>query len=511
MAPNNEKLNLEENVSNSKEALLDETSSSAPGKVMNWAETVTVESEKFRFPENVEEIQELIRTHDKIRCAGALHSCAPLIASDDIIMSLTKLDKILEIDPVAKTARVQSGVPIHNLCEALVPYGLAVGTLGTIDWQTISGAVMTGTHGGALTVPSLHDFVTSYTLVKPNTEIITVSKEEDPHLFSAMAPSMGVFGTVVELTIKCVPLQMLEAKFETVSFDTLVNDTTFADTMEKNKYARVVIYPSINKATLWTANPIDPSDIPAMIANGAYDSTKDYMNFRNSKEKELLEKYLKLCDEENFDAADETLLEVLASQKSRLGHYIGRYNHVLCKERNNGIPHADIEFNFDYRDHLKVLSTVQEYCNNNRVPYYNFEIRTTKQDNAMMSCCSDRDAMWIDFQAKADVSKEFFGAMEKVLRPIGFRKHWAKGLENTDPAYVVNQFSRIDEFVALMKEFDPAGKFRNRQGEEWYQSITQLLKEQKNGSEPTYGENLKDSNVLDTEHTLPLSLDYTIH
>ena len=77
--------------------------------------------------------------------------------------------------------------------------------------QTISGAVMTGTHGGALTVPSLHDFVTSYTLVKPDGTVATVSKADDPDLFSAMAPSMGVFGAVVEMEFKAVPLQMLEA------------------------------------------------------------------------------------------------------------------------------------------------------------------------------------------------------------------------------------------------------------------------------------------------------------
>lgn len=444
-------------------------------KTTNWAETVTVDSDKFRFPTNMDEVKELIRTNSKIRCCGALHSCAPLIASDGIIMSLTKLDQILDIDPETKLARVQAGVCIHDLCEALVPYGLAVGTLGTIDWQTISGAVMTGTHGGALTVPSLHDFVTSYTLVKPDTSVIKVSRENDPHLFSAMAPSMGVFGVVVELTIKCVPLEILQARFETVSFDSLVDSTVFADTMENNKYARVVVYPSINKATVWTANPIPASTVSTVIENGAFDSTSDYMNFRNEEEKSLLEKYIVLCNEGKFDQGNEVLYEVLASQESRLGNYVGRYNHVLCKERNNGIPHADIEFNFDYQEHLKVLSTVKNYCDNNRVPYYNFEIRTTKQDDAMMSCCSDRNAMWIDFQAKADVSKEFFGAMEETLKHIGFRKHWAKGLENTDPAYVVDKFSRIADFVELMKEFDPEGKFRNKQGEEWYRQMRQLL------------------------------------
>lgn len=107
----------------------------------NWAETVTVETAKFRYPTNAEEVKELILNNEKIRCSGALHSCAPLIASEGIIMSLTKLDKILEINPKEMTARVQSGVPIFELCEALVPHGLAVGTLGTIDWQTISGKV----------------------------------------------------------------------------------------------------------------------------------------------------------------------------------------------------------------------------------------------------------------------------------------------------------------------------------------------------------------------------------
>ena len=69
---------------------------------------------------------------------------------------------------------------------------------------------MTGTHGGALTVPSLHDFVTSYTLVKPDGTMTTVSKTNEPDLFSAMAPSMGVFGAVVEMEFKAVPLQILD-------------------------------------------------------------------------------------------------------------------------------------------------------------------------------------------------------------------------------------------------------------------------------------------------------------
>lgn len=418
-----------------------------------------------------------MRNNDKIRCAGAMHSCAPLIASDGIIMSLTKFEKIIEIDPVKGTVRCEAGVRMHNLCDALVPYGMAVGTLGTIDWQTISGAVMTGTHGGGLSIPSLHAFVTSYTLVKPDTKVITVSKESDPKLFSAMAPSMGVFGVVVEMELQCVPLEILEARLEIISFDELVSTSKFEDVMEKNKYARVVVYPSINKATVWSANPV-PS-IKDAVAKGAIDRSGGYINFRDEHEKAWLEQYIILFKKRRYDEANRVLHKVLASQGSRLSHYVGQYNHVLCKERNNGIPHADIEFNFDYMKNREVLRTVKKYCDSHRVPYYNFEIRTTKQDNAMLSCCQGRDAMWIDFQAKADVSVDFFGAIEEILKPIGFRKHWAKGLQNTDPSYVVNQFPMIGEFVELVRSFDPKGKFLNQQGVVWYREITEILKERK--------------------------------
>jgi len=58
--------------------------------IINWAETFSVDPQIFRYPESIEEVISLVNSNSKIRCAGALHSCAPLIASEGIIMSLTK-------------------------------------------------------------------------------------------------------------------------------------------------------------------------------------------------------------------------------------------------------------------------------------------------------------------------------------------------------------------------------------------------------------------------------------
>lgn len=222
-------------------------------------------------------------------------------------------------------------------------------------------------------MPSLHAFVTEYTLITPNCETIVVSKESEPKLFSALAPSMGVFGVVTEMEVQAVPLQILEARMIAVDFD---DDfiKSFQDVMESNKYCRVVIYPSIKKVTFWTANPVSSRD--DAIARGAV-NYPSYCNFRNKAERVMLEEYLILCDLGEYEEADDVLSQVLESQLERLNHYVGQYNHILCKERNNGIPHADIEFNFDFKKNVEVLTSVMAYCEENRVPYYNFEIRAT--------------------------------------------------------------------------------------------------------------------------------------
>ena len=72
-------------------------------------------------------------------------------------MSLTKLDNIIDIDVERKIVKCQAGARIHDLCAALSPHNLAIGMLGTIDWQTISGAVMTGTHCNLLITHEHHN------------------------------------------------------------------------------------------------------------------------------------------------------------------------------------------------------------------------------------------------------------------------------------------------------------------------------------------------------------------
>ncbi len=80
---------------------------------------------------------------------------------------------------------------------------------------------------------------------------------------------MGLFGAVVEMEMDVVSLEILEAKIVSIPMEDIVH--CFDGLMKTNKYARIVVYPSIKKATVWMANPVESCE--AAVANGAVDNS----------------------------------------------------------------------------------------------------------------------------------------------------------------------------------------------------------------------------------------------
>ena len=101
----------------------------------NWAQTATYETSRFRFPENEAEVVALIKGHDNVRAAGALHSSSPLSqqeADGGIIISTRLLDKVIEIDEASMTVTCEAGCIAGVLFIALEEKGFALSNWGTV-------------------------------------------------------------------------------------------------------------------------------------------------------------------------------------------------------------------------------------------------------------------------------------------------------------------------------------------------------------------------------------------
>ena len=56
--------------------------------------------------------------------------------------------------------------------------------------------------------------------------------------------------------------------------------------------------------------------------------------------------------------------------------------------------------------------------------------------------------------------KQVLPLIEAQLEPFAPRPHWAK-LFTMPPAVLQSRYDRLHEFEALLKQYDPTGKFRN--------------------------------------------------
>jgi len=143
-------------------------------------------------------------------------------------------------DKAEKLCFVQAGVMIHYLNEELAKKGLALKTTGASDGQRLVGAISTGTHGSAMHVGAMQEYVKGIHLVIPDgdtksTHIFLQRKSDqtvnsnfaafigntqlilDDELFNAAVVSFGCFGLIHGLLIETEKLFKL--KHQTVRFN----------------------------------------------------------------------------------------------------------------------------------------------------------------------------------------------------------------------------------------------------------------------------------------------------
>ncbi|MEN9305023.1 MAG: hypothetical protein RLY76_291 [Actinomycetota bacterium] len=146
------------------------------------------------------------------RGAGSGLSGGANADSNSLVISLEKMNEIIEIDPANQLARVQAGVINLDLDTAVKEFGMAyLPDPASRDWSTLGGNVATNAGGMCCVkygVTSHH--VRAMTVVLASGEVIEVGKATKKfvttldlmHLFIG---SEGTLGIVTEITLNIVP------------------------------------------------------------------------------------------------------------------------------------------------------------------------------------------------------------------------------------------------------------------------------------------------------------------
>lgn len=160
------------------------------------------------------------------RGAGTGLSGGALPHPNGILISLAKLNQIVEIDPLARTARVQPGVRNLAISDAAKPYGLYYAPDPSSQIACSIGGNVAENSGG---VHCLKYGLTVHNILK--LQMLTIDGKhleiggdglDSPgfDLLALMTGSEGMLGIITEITVKLIPIperaQLVMAAFDNI-------------------------------------------------------------------------------------------------------------------------------------------------------------------------------------------------------------------------------------------------------------------------------------------------------
>ncbi|MGI6225262.1 MAG: FAD-binding oxidoreductase [Peptococcales bacterium] len=146
------------------------------------------------------------------RGSGTNLSGGTIPITKGIVLSMLKLDKILEIDAENLTAKVQPGLIIQKLNDAVAPYGLMYPPdPGTVTTATMGGSVSECSGGlRGLKYGVTKDYIMGLEVIMANGDIIrtggkTVKNVSGYDLTKLFTGAEGTLGIITEITVKLIP------------------------------------------------------------------------------------------------------------------------------------------------------------------------------------------------------------------------------------------------------------------------------------------------------------------
>jgi hypothetical protein len=199
----------------------------------------TIEAYNVMTPALQELVAQAQAANVRLRAAGAGWSLSEAPVTEGWMLNTQPLDLTFRLDPqlvvantpdhVASLRFVQCGIGVAQLSALLRQDRLSLKTSGASNGQTLAGAISTGTHGAALDVGAMQDYVCGLHLIpdarrsvwlerasRPVTtaafaEALGAELQRDDGLFEAALVSFGSFGIIHGLLIETEPLFLLEA------------------------------------------------------------------------------------------------------------------------------------------------------------------------------------------------------------------------------------------------------------------------------------------------------------
>jgi xylitol oxidase len=405
----------------------------------NWSGNYTYSTDRLHLPKTVEEVQQVVKSCNKLKALGARHSFNGIADSTENQISLKNLDQ-MALDPKSRTVAVGAGVTYGQLAPYIDGQGFAVHNLASLPHISVAGACATGTHGSGNKNGNLSTAVSAMEIVTADGEVVVLSRERDGERFPGAVVALGGLGVVTKVTLDVQPtFQVRQAVYENLS---LAHLETHLDEIFASGYSVSLFtdWQNHQATQVWIKRRVEPgisSDFAPEFFGAKLATTKLHPLTGHSAEN---------CTEQ---------LGIPGPWYERLPHF-----------RMNFTPSSGAELQSEFfvaRDKGYEAILAVEQLRDQVTPHlFITELRTIAADDLWMSPCYQRPSMTIHFTWKPEwpAVRQVLPMIEAKLAPFNARPHWAK-LFTIPPSRLQQLYGKMPDYQALLSHYDPRGKFRN--------------------------------------------------
>ena len=439
-----------------------------------WARTFHSHPELYIQPQSIEEIQKVVtlarRCRRRIVTVGCGHSPSDLTCTSSWMLNLDHYDKIVDIDKDRKMVVVQAGIRLHDLGLKLKEYGLAMPNLGSIDHQSIAGAIGTGTHGSSMRHGLLSQSVRGLKIMLANGRTVSCSAEQNQDLFRAALLSLGALGIIVEVTFQAVPAFNIEWSQSLHALEEIIADWN-KDLWTQKEFTRVWWLPYTKRAIKWRADKTERSEKPPVADwwNGSFGfHVYHILLYISQWFPSILPRIETFVV--NVQYGFKNGIGNTAIQESRTGllmnclysqfvnewaiplnkgpEAITRLSKWLNGEEGSGIPGSSKGLYV----HCPIEVRVSDTSSTTPRPY----LDNTVPDGPTLYLNA---TLYRPYYYDPPCRERYYEAFEYLMKEMGGRPHWAKNIYSVTQEEIHGMYPDMKDWIRVRNEVDPEGMF----------------------------------------------------
>ncbi len=417
----------------------------------NWTGDQACAPAAFEQPTRVEDVAEAVaRASERgwtVRVAGAGHSFTDAVLTDGLMLSLDRMNRVLDVDRASGLVRVEAGITLHAVNEVLAANGLALANLGDIDVQSVAGATATGTHGTGARLPNLSAGLHSLELVLADGSRLEVNEASDSDAWRAARISIGALGVVTAVTVRAVPAFTLRAVDEARPLEDVLE--SLDELVDSNDHFEFFTFPYSPLALTRTNNRGDDAPRPRAHLKAWTDDV-------------LLNNHvfgLACRFGRRFPSAIPAVNR-LVSRLSGKRQRVDRSDRIFASPRR--VRFTEMEYAIPRADAAEAVRAVRGLVEERGLAVsFPLEVRWVTPDDAFLSPAQGRETCYVAVHVFHGMEWEpYLRGVEAIMEGFDGRPHWGKRHFQTATT-LAPRYPDWDRFGAVRARLDPGGRFAN--------------------------------------------------